>query len=269
MFETLKQIVVENWHWRKQIFNLAKIDMLKVCRGTALGWAWLFIKPLMYIGVFWFALDLGLRAGQTTGDYPYILWLTAGLIPWFFMQSMINTGANVYKRYPFLVNRIHFPLSAISTFYALAQFFIFLALMVGMLAVCLVSQTKLTVYAFQLPFIAIIMLVFFILFSIMVSPLSAISKDFSNLLKALSTPLFWISGIIYNVASIDIPIVHIVMAFNPITFIATANRAALCDKYWVWENPQLLLPFLAVFLITLALAVLSYRRLRKDVADVL
>ena len=269
MFATLKEICLENWQWRKQIFNLAKIDMLKICRGTTLGWAWLFIKPLMYIAVFWFALELGLRAGRTTGDYPYILWLSAGLIPWFFMQSMINTGANVYKRYPFLVNRIHFPLSAISTFYALAQFFIFLALMCGLIVVCLITRTELTIYALQLPFIAVIMLIFFILFSIMVSPLSAISKDFSNLLKALSTPLFWISGIIYNVASIDIPAVHVVMAFNPITFIATANRAALCDKFWLWESPQLLAPFAIVFLVTLTLAVLSYRRLRKDVADVL
>ena len=202
MLATLREILKENWEWRRQIVNLAVLDLHKTVRGAVLGWAWLFIKPLTYIAVFWFALDLGLRAsGSIDGDYPYILWLSAGLIPWFFMQNMLNTGANVYRRYPFLVNRIHFPLSAISNFYALSQFIVFLVLMVGLLVVCFLTGVRITAYALQLPFIWLGMFLFWVCFSVMVSPLSALSKDFNNLLKAFSTPLFWISGIIYNVGN--------------------------------------------------------------------
>lgn len=269
MLGTLGEILKENWQWRKQIFNLAKIDMRKTCRGAALGWIWLFVKPLTYIAVFWFALGVGLRAGSETAEYPYILWLVAGLVPWFFMQSMINTGANVYKRYPFLVNRIHFPLSAISTFYALAEFFVYAMLMVLVLCACVASGVELTTYALQLIPIALSMLLFWICFSVMVSPLSAISKDFSNLLKALATPIFWISGIIFDVFSLPLPWLSQVLAFNPVTFFATASRAALCDKYWIWERPEMILPFLVVFLMTSLAMLWSYKKLRKDVADVL
>ena len=271
MLETLKEIIQENWQWRRQIFNLSKIDVQKNCRGSVLGWAWLFIKPLMYIGVFWFALSMGLRAGSSTGgEYPYILWLCAGLVPWLtFMQAMINGGANVYRRYPFLVTRIRFPLSAISTFYALAQFLIFLAFMALLLAVVLIARVPLSVHAIQIIPIALLMLVFFTCFSIMVSPLSAMSKDFNNLLKALSTPLFWASGIIYNVASLPFDWLQTVLAFNPITFFVTAFRAALCDKYWIWERPELLVPFLIVAVLTVLIALRNYKNLRRDVADVL
>ncbi len=269
MLATLREIFQENWKWRRQIFNLAVIDLRKTVRGAVLGWAWLFIKPLMYILVFWFALELGLRAGSTTGDYPYILWLASGLIPWFFMQSMLNVGSNVYRRYPFLVNRIHFPLSAISNVYALSEFIIFLCLMAGLLLVCLVTGVQLSIHIIQLPLIWVLMFLFWVIFSVMASPLSAISKDFSNMLRAFSTPLFWVSGIIYNVANLDISWLNQVMAFNPITFFATANRAALCEKYWVWDNPEFLLPFLLVFALTALLALRNYHRLRKDVADVI
>ncbi len=269
MLATLREIFQENWMWRRQILNLAVIDLRKRVRGAVLGWTWLFVKPLVYILVFWFALELGLRASSTTGDYPYILWLASGIIPWFFMQSMLNTGSDIYRRYPFLVNRIHFPLSAISNFYALAEFIIFLCLMAGLLLVCLVAGVQLTVYALQLPLIWVMMMFFWVCFSVMTSALSAISKDFSNLLKAFSTPLFWVSGVIYNVANLDIPLLHQIMAFNPITFFVTANRAALCDKFWIWDKPEFLLPFLLVFALTALAALRNYHKLRKDVADVI
>lgn len=270
MLETLREILSENWQWRQQIAKLAVIDVRKTCRGAVLGWVWLFVKPLTYIGVFWFALDMGLRASQGTGgSYPYILWLTAGLVPWFFIQDMIGAGANVYQRYPFLVNRIRFPLSAISSFHSLAQFFIYLALMALVLVACLVGGVRLTVYALQLIPVALLMLLFFICYSIMVSPLSALSKDFCNLLKALSTPLFWLSGIIYNTASLPFAWLQAILAFNPITFFVTAHRAALCEQYWIWDRPDMLIPFIIVFVATVFCAVLCYKNLRKDVADVL
>ena len=269
MLDALKLILSENWQWRKQIANLSVMDIIKTCRGAVLGWVWLFVKPATYIFVFWFALELGLKAGDTVGDYPYILWLTSGLIPWFYMQNMLNSGADVYHRYPFLVNRIHFPLSAISTFYSLSQFLINLMLMGIVLLGCFISGNGVSIYLLQLPVILFAMWFFFNCFSIMVSPLSAVSKDFNNMLKALSTPIFWISGVIFNVTTLDIPVVQGVLAFNPVTFFVTAVRASICDQYWVWERPEFLIPFLIVLLATAILACMSYGKLRKDVADVL
>ena len=269
MFESFKLILTENWKWRKQIFNLSIMDIIKTCRGAVLGWIWLLIKPLTYIFVFWFALELGLKASSTVGDYPYILWLVSGLIPWFFMQDMINTGGNVYHRYPYLVNRIHFPLSVISTFYSLSQFIINLSLIILLVTMCWLSGYKLSLYALQLPFVLLAMWLFFTLFSIMVSPLSAISKDFSNLLKAFSTPLFWISGIIFNISSLGIKPLETLLAFNPVTFFVTGIRASLCDQYWIWERSEIFIPFIIVSLTTLVAACFVYDRLRKDVPDVL
>ena len=60
MFNTFRQVLHDNWEWRKQSWNLAKIDLVKTYRGAALGWIWLFVKPAVYIGVYYFTFAVGM-----------------------------------------------------------------------------------------------------------------------------------------------------------------------------------------------------------------
>ena len=270
MLETLRLIFKEHMEYLKQIPGLALTDIRKDVRGAGFGWIWLFVKPAIYILVFWFALEVGLRAGKTTGgDGPFMLWLAAGLFPWFFMQTMINTGSNVYSRYSYLVNKLHFPVSVISTFYTLAQLLVNMALVGIVVVVCLVTGLNRSIYLLQVPVIYLVMFLFWTLFSLMTSPLSALSKDFANLMKVLSTPLFWLSGIIFNVRGLDIPILQTILAFDPVASFATAFRDAIYYQQWVWESPDLYLPFVFVFALTAVCALYFFHRTRKDIADVL
>ena len=268
MIQTLQGIFRDNWIWRSQILRLAVTELQKQIRGAALGWIWLIVTPTVYVFVFWFALKLGLRGGSSD-EIPFLVWLTVGLVPWFFMSSMLTTGSNVYTRYSFLVNRMRFPIPVISSFFGAAEFLIFLISQIVVFVVIVLNKVPFTIYALQLPVLAILMYFFWVVWSMMTSPLSAISRDFHNLIKALATPLFWLSGIIFDVGKIDIAWLQIVMAFNPITFFVTSFRASLCDAYWVWEKPQLLLPFLAVFLIMFLLTIRVQNRLGPEVPDVL
>jgi teichoic acid transport system permease protein len=127
----------------------------------------------------------------------------------------------------------------------------------------------LTIHALQIPFIALAMFIFFIFFSLMTAPLSVISKDFRNFIKALSRPIFWLSGVIFNFSSIDISWLKWLFVFNPVSFLVTSFRAALCDHYWIWEKPEFLAGFGAVFLLTFICALGIHHRLGGEVADAL
>ncbi len=268
MLATLKEIVLENWQWRHQIWDLAKIDLVKTYRGAALGKVWLFTKPAVYILVYWFTLSVGMRSGHDVNGQPFLLWLAAGVFPWFFMSDAINVGSNVYRRYPYLVNRIKFPLSVISTFYTLSIMIIFACTMLFTIAVCLVTGVHLGRYLLQLPLVMVLMFLFWTAWSIMLSPLGAISKDFANLIKTLSTPFFWLSGILFQLDSLP-RIGQVIMAFNPVAWCAEAVRDCFVYKEWIWQRPDELLPFLAVFLVVVLLALRNFRRLSKEVPDVL
>lgn len=272
VLDTLRTILKDNWEWRKQISRLAVFELKKKSRGAVLSWAWFFIKPAMYIFCFWFALDLGLRVGSGTaeaGAPPYILWLCAGLIPWFFMQDMLGTGIDVLHRYPYLVNKIKFPLSGISSIFTSATMIVQLFLMVALFVIYFLCGMSFDVYLLQVPVLLLLMWVFWDMVSIAFSQLSAMSKDFANLMGAMSTPFFWLSGVIFNVKAIPLEWIQTILYFNPITFFVTSFRGAFYDKVWFWEDPMLCVGFAVAFVVTFAFMLFIYGKLHEEVSDVL
>ena len=270
MLSCLSDIIKSIWEWRRQVWNLALFELKKQSRGAALGWLWFFIKPFMYIGVFWFALEIGLRAGKSMGGPPYILWLMAGMIPWFYMQSHVGgTGVDVFHKFSYLVNKIKFPLGAIPVIYSVSKLVIQLGMVVVLFAAYFVCGQGLDLYLLQVPIIWVLMIVFFYFFSLLLSCLTAFSKDVKNAMAAFSTPIFWLSGTIFDVSAIDIEWVRNILLFDPVTFLVQGSRACFYDKYWLWEKPDMCLAFACVFIVTVALALFVYKRTQEEISDVL
>ena len=92
--DIVKEIISDHIHCRKQIRQLAVSDIVKTYRGAAFGWAWAIIKPSMTIFVFWFCFTVGLRQRGDINGYPFLLWLIAGYVPWFYMKDTLIEGAN-------------------------------------------------------------------------------------------------------------------------------------------------------------------------------
>jgi len=268
VFKTFAEVAKENWDWRTQSWNLARIDLMKTYRGAALGWFWLFVKPLVYVSVFYFTLSVGMRQGSPVNGMPYLLWMVCGVVPWFFMSDCITLASDVYRRYPFLVNRIRFPLSVISTFYTLSKLIVFVATMGFVLVACVVMRVKLTVHLLQLPLIFLLMMYFWTMWSICLSPLSAISKDFSKLIKTLGTPFFWLSGVLFKLDKLP-HAARVIMHFNPVSWGCEAVRDCFIDHNWIWEVPGEFYPYLLMCAVMTVLAMFCYKRLSKEVADVL
>ena len=267
---TLVTILKDCWEWRSKIINLAQFDLTKQRRGAVLGWAWFFVKPLMYIFCFWFAIEIGLRAGRTApGSAPFILWLSSGLIPWFFMQNILGAGLDVFHRYPYLVTKIKFPLSGIPHIFVLSNMIIQLLLQIVIVVLYVACGQGPDIHLIQVPFLLLLMYVFWYFVSLMFSPLCAMSKDVKNLMAALSTPFFWLSGILFDVRGIGIDWMQAILLFNPITFFATGFRDAIYDKAWVWEDPMMCAGFVIVFVATIVMSLVIYRKTNQGVADVL
>jgi teichoic acid transport system permease protein len=269
VFDTLREIIRDNWDWRSQMWPLALTEIRKEVRGSVLGWLWLLITPAMYIGVLWLAFAIGLRVTSAVDGVPFITWLAAGVIPWQFCSGMITGGSNVYRRYPYLVNRLRFPLSVISGFYVLAGLLVFLLTMVPVIIIMVATHTPFTIHAAQFPVVVILMYFFWFSWSMLTSPLSALSKDFHSLLRTLSTPLFWVSGVFFNIDSMHISWLKTAFLLNPIAFFVSSIRACFGENYWIWERPQMLWLFVGVLALTFVFALVTQKRLSLEVADVL
>lgn len=269
MIETIKLIIQEHISYKEQIFKLAKSDLVKTYRGAALGWAWAVIKPTITLFVFWFAFTVGLRHGKPVEGYPFFLWLVAGFLPWFYMQELITGGAACIRKYSHLVTKMKFPVSIIPTYVNLSHLFIHLILFVITLVLFMFFGHFPDIYMLQIPLYMLLMFLFFTIWSLFAGLLSAISRDFQNLVKALSTAIFWMSGIVYNVDGIPSRTIRILLKFNPVTVIATGYRRAFIYKKWFWQDKVSIVCFGVTFLVFTLLALWAYRKLRKEVPDVL
>lgn len=267
--EAIKLIIEEHKAYSKQLFKLAKSDLLKTYRGAALGWAWAVIKPMITLFVFWFAFTVGLRAGKPVEGYPYFLWLVAGFLPWFFMQEMITGGAGCIRQYKHLVTKMKFPISIIPTFYNISHLYVHFALLVISILLFACFGYLPDVYYLQIPFYMLLMVLFFTVWSLLAGMLSAMSRDFQNLVRACSTAVFWMSGIIYNINKIHNPIIRLLLKFNPVTVIANGYRYSFIYKQWFFEDKIELLCYLVTLLVFTTLAMRAFRKLRKEIPDVI
>lgn len=252
-----------------QIFKLAKSELTKTYRASALGWAWALVKPSVRIFVFWFAFSIGMKGGKPVAGYAYIFWLISGFLPWFYMQDMLNGGAGCIRKNRHLVTKMKFPVSVIPTFESLSFLYIHWVLLAITIIIFTCAGHYPDIYYLQIPFYMLLMFMFFTIWGLFAGLLSAISKDFQNLVKSFTMAIFWLSGVMYNVDKINHRSIRLLLKFNPITVISSGYRKVFIYKQWFWEDPVELGCFFITFLVFTLLALWAYRRLRKEVPDVL
>lgn len=260
----LVDIIKDHITYGQQIFKLAKADLVKTYRGAALGWSWAVIKPAVTIFVYWFAFDIGLKAGQDVNDFPFFLWLISGLIPWFYMSDMLASGTDTIRRYSYLVTKMKFPVSTIPTFVSISRFIVLLILMVIMILIFIFMGFTPDIYIIQLPFYMLLMFIFFTIWSLFSSLLSSMSKDFGNLVKAMVTAIFWLSGIVWNPDTIKIGWLKKMLNLNPVTFLTSGIRNCFINKVWFFEQPKRLLYFVIITIILLIITIWAYKKLSKE-----
>lgn len=267
--KTLVKIMKEHLSYKNQILKMAKADLQKTYRGAALGWSWAIIKPAVTIFVYWFAFTIGLRMGKDVNGFPYFLWLIAGVVPWFYMSEMITGGTDCIRRYSYLVTKMKFPVSTIPTFVNMSKFIIHLILIYLVMIIFRLFGYTLDIYMLQLPFYMLLTFIFFNVWGLFSAPLAVISKDYSNLVKSFITAIFWLSGIMWNPDTIKNTVLKKFLKINPITYLVNGYRNCFINKVWFWESPKTLLCFIATTVILGILALWVYRRLRKEIPDVL
>lgn len=265
----LVDIIKEHLEYKQQIFKLAKADILKTYRGAALGWSWAIIKPAVTIFVYWFAFEIGMRSGKAVNGFPYFLWLIAGLIPWFYMGDMIAQGTDAIRKYSYLVTKMKFPVSTIPTFFSISKLIINLLLIVIMMLIFTFMGYPPDIYWLQLPIYIICMFAFFTVWCLFSSLLGAISKDFANLIKSFVTAVLWLSGILWNPETIKITWLKKLLMINPVTFLTNGFRNCFINKVWFFEQPKRLLYFVVILILLVLLAIWAYRKLKKEIPDVL
>lgn len=268
ILSTFKEIFIEHRTYKSQILKMAKNDLIKTYSGSALGWAWAVIRPVVTIFIYWFAMSVGFKKNGLVNGYPYFLWLITGLVPWFYMSDMLTQGTDCMRKYRYLITKMRYPVSTIPTFVSMSKMVVSLILMVIVVIIYAILGFFPTIYYLQIFFFIFLTFAFFTSWALFAAPISAISQDFSNLIRSFVFAVLWCSGIFWDSTEVG-GTIGIILKANPVTYLVTGFRASFMGQYWFWEHPRQFLVFVLELILMYCLGLWSYKKLRKEIPDVL
>lgn len=200
--------------YRELIRNLVVKDLKLKYRDSTIGFLWSLINPFLLIIVYSFVFSHILKVGISNFAY----FLLIGILPWnFFAQAItMSTGAIVDNGG--LIRKVAIPMEVFpvaTVFFNLVQFALVLLVFLPMAVFLFQVPLKWSTLWF-FPLLALHM-IFTIGLSFVVSTATVFYRDVRHFVEIFLTLLFWLTPIIYDVATVPEPL-HSFIYLNPQSF---------------------------------------------------
>ena len=268
-YNELVEFPVQIYQSKKLIMQLAKNDFKTKYAGSYLGIVWAFIQPVVTILVYWFVFDVGLRSGDVM-EAPFILWLIAGLVPWFFFSDAWNGGTGALIEYQYLVKKVVFQIDILPLVRVLSAMFVhaFFVTFTVILHACYGYTPDL--YTLQIFYYSFCVFVLVLGLSYITSAVVGFFKDLTQIINIILQVGVWMTPIMWNMDGMGLPgWLSAILKLNPMYYVVSGYRNALIHKVWFWENPSLTIYFWGVTLFILVVGALIFKKLKIHFADVL
>lgn len=258
------------------IMRLAVYETKSSYQMNYLGILWQFLNPLIQMLAYWFVFGMGIRGGQPViiGDMevPFIIWMLAGLIPWFFISPTILDGSNsIFKRIN-MVAKMNFPISILPSVVIISNLFSYFVMMGIYLIVMMSYGIYPDIHWIQYFYYLICMIVFMFSFSLLNSTISIIVRDYQFLLQAGTRLLFFLLPVFWNITEKltgDKAWIADVLKLNPMFYIIEGFRNSFLKGEWFFNDLTYTLYFWFITLLILTIASLLHMKFRNKFVDFL
>ena len=166
LYDKVIILPIELFQNRKLIWKLSVNDFKTRYAGSYLGMVWAFVQPIVTILMYWFVFGqfMGQNKASLLGgglEVPYVLYLTAGLIPWFFFTEALTNGTTALLEYNYLVKKVVFKISILPIIKIVAASFIHGFFVLFLLILCAVGYGYYPdVYTIQLLYYSFCLFIF-------------------------------------------------------------------------------------------------------------
>lgn len=267
-------VPIEAWQNRKLVIKLSKNDFKTKFAGSYLGVIWAFIQPIVTVLVYWFVFEKGLKAGGINTkagiSVPFVLWLIAGLVPWFFFSDALNGATNALIDYSYLVKKVVFNISVLPIVKVISALYVH-CFFIGF-TILLYSGYHYfpDVYTLQIFYYSFCMLILTLGLSYINSAIVVFFRDWIQIINIVLQIGVWMTPIMWNIDTMDVsPILIKIFKLNPMYYIVAGYRDSLINKIGFWEQPSLTIYFWGITAVIFVLGTVVFRRLKIHFADVL
>lgn len=255
------------YYSRRMLLELARNDLRERYSGSLLGLAWSVLQPLFTICVMWFVFSFGFRA-VPVDDVPFILWLSAGMVPWFFLSDAFISMGNCIVEKSFLVKKVVFNIALLPVIKVISLLFVHLFfIFVLVFMFCLYGMYPSLMYG-QLLYYLLAAVCLVVSLSYITASVVVFSKDFGQLIGIAVQFLFWATPTFWNLTLIP-EAYRWIFKLNPCWYIINGYRDTFIYGRYFWQAPLEAAVFWGTALITGIAGIILFNKLRPHFADVL
>ena len=263
----LLRVIIDN---RKMILSLAKSDFKKRFVGSFFGIIWMFVQPLATVLVYTLIFQVGFRATPPIENIPYVVWLIAGLVPWFYFQDSLIQNTNCLNEYSYLVKKVVFNVNLLPVIKLCSTFIAHLFFLVILFLALLIARV---------PFDIRFLLIFYFSFSLsilalglsyMFSCINVFFKDMTQIVNILLQFGIWMCPIMYdeNLFINRAPLVIKLLKLNPIYYIVKGYRYSVLNDNFD-SLFKMSIYYYIISIIVFIIGFSMFDKMKKHFADVL
>lgn len=253
---------------RSLLVQLVRRDFEQRFVGSAAGWLWGLVHPLVLLAAWTFVFQtcLKIRLPPSEITQNYTLFLFAGFLPWLLFQETVQRSVACLLEQKNLITKTLFPAE-------LAPVSIFLSSLINHLMALAMAVAAVAIWGQHFgPMVLLLPLYMFLLglFAVglgwIFSSLNVYLRDTTHVLMVLLTGWFWLTPIFITKEQIPPHLLWLVR-YNPMTHFVEAYRERLLTDLPV--NLRELGALAAAGALTFLLGGLFFRHLKRGFADVL
>lgn len=272
LYDKITQLPVELWQNRRLIWKLAKNDFKKRYAGSYMGALWALVQPVITVVMYYIVFDKIMHSGggglRDSGEVPFVLFLTAGLVPWFYFNEAWTNATNALREYDYLVKKVVFKISVLPIIKAIAATFIHVFFVLILLVVAAIYGYYPSVYTIQLVYYSACLFIFVLALSYTTCSVVVLFKDLSQIINIILQIGIWATPIMWNIEGVSDEW-KIFFKLNPLVYIVNGYRDSIYGGKWFFEDFFSMMYFYVITAVLFGIGAVIFKRLKVHFADVL
>ena len=254
---------------RRLIGKLAVNDFRTRYAGSHFGVLWAFVQPVVTVLVYFLIFGIGFRSGADMA-VPFVLYLTCGIVPWFYCQEVLLAGTGTMIEYSYLVKKVIFEIRILPCVKAVSAFFVHAFFTLVAIIIAALYGYYPSLYILQLPYYFLALFAFLLGMAYLTSAVCVFFRDLTQIVQIGLQIGIWSVPIMFDPANFSWGEKYgWIFRINPMSYIVTGYRDAIYGRVWLTERPYAMLYFWVITILIWIVGTRAFQKLRPHFADVL
>jgi ABC-type polysaccharide/polyol phosphate export permease len=223
----LGQHLKELHRYRALLVSLVGRDLQARYRGSALGFLWTFLNPLLLLSVYALVFNVYFRVQME----HYAVFVFTGLLPWIFFSQVLLEGCGAIAEGGSLVTKVLFPLQLLPAVKVLSGFANYILSLPILVVFLLASGMGIHLTWLALPLVALVQLCFTYALTLILATANVFMRDTRHILANLMTLWFFLTPVLYPLAQVPEKY-HVLVYLNPAAVFTLAYHELIFRGGW-------------------------------------